>query len=111
MYKCVLLLIQVCTGQGDYNFLISNLVIALHRTPDFNKKYLRDCERLGLAKKAFENACFLIIKTIAAQRTKEAKFEKLVEVNQLLDKLTKMNLFVRKVQELLTQLTQLCLSM
>ena len=56
MYKCVLLLIQVCTGQGDYNFLISNLVINLHRTPDANKKYLRDCERLGLTKKAFDNA-------------------------------------------------------
>ena len=101
MYKCILLLIQVCTGQGDYNFLISNLVINLHRTPDVNKKYLRDCERLGLTKKAFENARLLILQQLFVQTNPETKRAKFIEISQALDRLTKMNLFTRKVQELL----------
>ena len=106
MYKCILLLIQVCTGQGDYNFLISNLVINLHRTPDVNKKYLRDCERLGLTKKAFDNARILMLQQLFIQTNPEAKRAKFIEISQALDKLTKMNLFVKKVQELLLQCTR-----
>ena len=79
MYKCILLLIQVCTGQGDYNFLISHPAINLYRTPDVNKKYLRDCERLGLTKKAFENARILMLRQLFIQTSPEAERTKFIE--------------------------------
>ena len=105
MYKCVLLLIQILTGNGDYNFLISNLVINLHSPPGANKKYLRDCERLGLCKKAFDNACILFLQQIFIEQNPEVKRRKLYEINRLLDNLGKIPLFSKKIQELLRKIS------
>ena len=78
-------------------------MINLYRTPDVNKKYLRDCERLGLTKKAFENARILMLQQLFIQTSPEAKRAKFIEISQTLNRLTNCPGFAKLAQELLLQ--------
>ncbi|GAB6026876.1 Calcineurin-binding protein cabin-1, variant 2 [Chamberlinius hualienensis] len=61
MYRSILLVIDVLVETGDHNLLV-HLAIQLHRNPDAGKKYLRDIERLQLAKRACEESVNLLLK-------------------------------------------------
>lgn len=60
MFRCTRLLMHVATSTDDYNSLC-NLAIQLHKTPDLDKRYLNDRERLELSVIAFKG-CFNILK-------------------------------------------------
>jgi len=62
MFWITFLLIKVVVGVDDYHTLCS-MAIQLYKTPDADKRYLNESERLVLCKLAFEN-CFNVLKMI-----------------------------------------------
>lgn len=94
MYNCIMLLIQTYIIDGDYNSLAITLAVSLSRTPDVNKKYLRDAERLYLAQKAFESALALLKNQFTMITDSTRRKEKILETSRLFERLVKMNLFV-----------------
>lgn len=60
MYRCTSMLILLCNLTEDVNML-NSLAIQLNRTPDLDKRYLNEPERIYLSRTAFEN-CFSMIK-------------------------------------------------
>jgi hypothetical protein len=107
LFNCVQLLIQLYTKDGDYNFLGLTLAVQLSRTPDVNKKYLRNTERAFLAQKAFEAVIELLKNQFTLLGDESLRRKKLLETVRIFEKLTKMNIFVEESNMILEQCQKL----
>ncbi|RWS31188.1 hypothetical protein B4U80_06573 [Leptotrombidium deliense] len=103
MYRCTLLLLRICTAVFDYNNLCT-IGIHLSKTPDTGKKYLRDADRLRLAREAFNN-CSLMLKNqlVSSGVPREIKDRILVELLKVCDRFIKANVFVNEANLLITE--------
>lgn len=75
------------------------LVVQLSRTPEVNKKYLRDGERLHLARKAFEAATTLLksqLDQLTILGDVNRRQEKILETSRLFERLAKMNILANE---------------
>lgn len=108
MFRCTNLLITICTNGEDYQTLTS-IAIQLHRTPDSDKRFLNEDERLLLCKTAFNN-CFNIFATLISKV--EMKQKLVEEIQSTATVFIHSNVFaketIHKCNLINEQLIQLC---
>lgn len=102
MYRSAFLLVRLSTALFDYETL-SSMAMQLSRPPDAGKKYLREGERLLLARESFD-ACSTILKNhmlvISRQNGPiDAFFE---QVNKTCEKLIRANVFAEEASRLVS---------
>lgn len=107
MYHSAFLLIKLCRSLFDYETL-SSMAMQLSRPPDAGKKYLREGERLLLARESFD-ACSSILKNHMFLLSKQdisslSHFPSLeafyLQVNKTCDKLVRANVFAEEASRL-----------
>lgn len=97
MYRSAFLLIRVSTTLFDFNTLCQ-VTIQLSKIPEVGKKYLRDGDRLMLAKEAFDS-CSAILKNHIIVTGKSF----LPQVNGVCERLVKERVFVNEAQALMRE--------
>ena len=97
MYRSAFLLIRVSTVLFDYNTL-SQVTIQLSKIPEAGKKYLRDGDRLMLAKEAFDS-CSAILR----KHTEVSGSSFLPTVNGVCERMIKEKVFVNEAQSLVRE--------
>lgn len=97
MYRSAFLLIRVSTVLFDFNTL-SQVTIQLSKIPEAGKKYLRDGDRLMLAKEAFDS-CSAILK----KHSEVSGTSFLPTVNGVCERMIKEKVFVNEAQSLMRE--------
>lgn len=94
MFRSVKLLIEILERCRDVDML-AHLVVQMNREPEIEKKYLRDVDRIFLAKTAFETAMSLASRRLDTLMNEEPPPEDAVLVSALLDVYKAFQLFQR----------------
>lgn len=102
MYRSAFLLVRLSTALFDYETL-SSMAMQLSRSPDAGKKYLREGERLLLARESFD-ACSSILKNhmLVLSRQNGPVEAFLQQVNKTCEKLVRANVFAEEANRLLS---------
>lgn len=104
MFRCTNLLIDVCYLAEDYN-LLSSISIQLNKTPEPDKKYLNNAERIMLSKKAFDK-CFQIFSKLLNPNLIINK-EQIIEIQTIAQNMLKNDVFTAELQQNCNYLNEL----
>lgn len=105
MFRSTFLLIRVCTLTHDYQTLCT-IAQQLSRTPEVGKKYLREEDRKMLARFAFES-CAVLLKSHFQNPMFIGKEKIVSDVQKIVDRFIKANVFVNDANALLRELYQM----
>lgn len=106
MFKCTHLLICVCTKLCDTQMLC-NIAFQLSKTPDANKKYLHNRERVLLAQFAVKSIILVATHTVSNAMKPEEKLYYKKDSLQIADRFIKANIFVDDMQALVNHLASI----
>lgn len=106
MFRCTDLLINVCYLTDDYN-LLSLISIQLNKTPEPDKKYLNNDERIMLSKKAFDK-CFQVFSRILTSNPLNP--EQIIEMQSIAQNMLKNDVFIVELQQNCNYLNELLTS-